>query len=861
MTATAVHWARCRDGGAVEIRRLGAADEDALRLLHAALPPEDRYLRFFTLGRSNAEQYVRSLTDPDHARPAVGAFRDGALLGAASYARTGPGVAEFAVSVAHHDQAHGIGTLLLQNLVERARADGVTTLTADVLTANHRMLRVLDDLGLPVRTERDDDVIRITMPLDEDSASLDAYLTAVDHRARTAVVAGMVPLLRPVSVAVIGAGRRADSVGHVVLVNIRRGGFPGQLTAVNPHARSIAGVPCVPSVADLAEPPELAVVCVPAPAVPRVVRECAAVGVRALVVVTAGLSAADSAAVSEVVREHGMRMVGPNCLGVANPLARLDATFMDRPPLPGRVGLACQSGGIAIGLVRELSRVGIGVSTLVSTGDKIDISGNDLLHWWSADDGTDAAVLYLESFGDPRRFARLARALARRKPLVAIRAGVSAEGSRAAGSHTAALATPAATADALYRQAGITAVDSTAEAVEVLALLLDQPLPLGRRTAVVTNAGGAGVLAADSCAAAGLPVAALGESTVRRLRARLPATAAVGNPVDTTAVVTADAFAECVAAVLADPGVDAVVAITVPTALGDPGTAIDRVAKAALELGKPLVGVRIGQESPVEAGVPPRYADPAAAVRAIAAAADRRSWLDRRAVRVAQPADFDGGAVAALVADRLAEHPEGVWLDPADSLTLLTAAGIPVVAGETVPDADAAVDFWRRVGVPVVVKAVTGGLLHKSRAGGVLLDLRTEADVRAAVAALRDRFDAGLRSVFVQPMVGRGPELLIGVRNDPRFGPLVAFGAGGTDAEALDDQVMRLCPLTEGDIAEMSTAPRIARAHPDPAAADVLRRVARLAETVPELAELDINPLTAGRAVDARARILPTPDS
>ncbi|MFC7615420.1 CoA-binding protein [Actinokineospora soli] len=392
----------------------------------------------------------------------------------------------------------------------------------------------------------------------------------------------------------MGAGRRRDSVGHAVLRNLLASGFPGPVTAVNPHARSILGVRCVPRVVDLPGPPDLAVVCVPAAAVLDVVRQCAAVGVRALVVITAGIGPADAAAVRAIVREHGIRLVGPNCVGVGNPGAGLDATFMDRPAPPGGVGLACQSGGIAIALVHELAAAGLGVSTLVSTGDKLDVSGNDLLAWWSADDATAAAVFYLESFGDPRRFARWARALARTKPLVAIRAGVSAAGSRAAGSHTAAIATPAATADALYRQAGVTAVDSTEDAVAVLALLLGHPLPRGRRVAVVTNAGGAGVLAADACADAGLVMAELAEPVRRRLRGALPATASVGNPVDTTAVIDPGAFADRVADVLDDPGVDAVIAITVPTVLGDPGTALDRAATVARDLGKPMLTVHMG---------------------------------------------------------------------------------------------------------------------------------------------------------------------------------------------------------------------------------------------------------------------------
>jgi acyl-CoA synthetase (NDP forming) len=617
-------------------------------------------------------------------------------------------------------------------------------------------------------------------------------------------------------------------------------------------------VRCAASVADLGEPPDLAVVCVPAEAVLDVVGECADAGVRAVVVITAGVSRSDVDRIRALARLRGTRVVGPNCLGVAAAAARLDATFMARTPPPGRVGLACQSGGVAIALSDGLSSAGLGVSQLVSLGDKADVSGNDLLEWWFDDESTDAALLYLESFGDPRRFARLARALTRRKPVVAIRAGTSAAGSRAAGSHTAAAATPAATADALHRQAGITAVDSTAEAVAVLALLTTQPLPAGRAVAVVTNAGGAGVLAADACAAAGLVVAELGEPTRRALAGLLPATASTRDPVDTTAAVAPALFAECAAAALADPGVDAVIAITVRTALGDPGEDIARVAAAARAIGKPLLVVPIGQEPPVRTAGPadpPRYADPVAAVRALAAAADRADWLARPALAPAEPAGFDAAAIGRVAA----AHPGGTWLDPADSLAVLAAAGIPVVPGDVAADADAAVAAWRGAGGPVAVKAVTGGLLHKSRAGGVLLDLDGEDGVRAAVAALRERFGTDLRGVFVQPMAQRGPELLVGLRHDLRFGPLLVFGAGGVDADALGGQAVRLCPLTERDITDLVAGSGLARAHPELDAADALRRVAHLAVAAPGIAEIDINPITGGgprgyRAVDARVR-------
>ncbi|PPK67236.1 GNAT family N-acetyltransferase [Actinokineospora auranticolor] len=849
------HWALDRAGGTVRIRELVPADQPALTALLDGLPPRDRYLRFFTLSSTSARRYTDSLLGAGaRGRPALGAFRGDQLLGVASYARSGgPATAEFALVVDHRDQAHGMGTLLMEALVSRAGAEGVDTLTADVLAENTRMTRLLTDLGLPMRCERDGSVLGVTITL----AAGERYRGAVDARERTADLAGLEPVLRPRSVAVIGAGRAAGSVGRAVLANILRGGFTGALTAVNPNATSLLGVSCVPSVGDLADAPDLVVLCVPAPVVPTVLTECAAAGAKAALVITSGITGPLARQVRAIVRAHGMRMVGPNCLGLVNthPDVRLDATFAAHPTAAGEVGVLTQSGGVAIVLAEALTRIGAGVSTLVSTGDKLDVSGNDLLHWWTADPGTTAVAVYLESFGNPRRFARLARGLSAVKPVVVVRAGVSDAGRRAAGSHTAALASPTATLDALYHQAGLTPVDSLAELVDALALFTSVPLPAGPRTAVVTNAGGAGVLAADACARHGLVVPEFGADTLAALRAVLPPGAAAADPVDTTAAVGPEVMTAAVAAVLGDDSVDAVVALCVPTALGDPTPGV--LAAVSADSAKPVLLVRLGQASGVArepvpgGGFVPGYADPDRAVRALAHAVHRRRWLDRPRTPAARPGGVDRGAIERLVA----AHPDGGWLDPAESLALLAAAGVPVQPGRVVAvehAAEAAAAELVARGRPLALKAVTDGVLHKAKAGGLALGLCDHHDISAAVTVLRENFGDRLRGVFVQAMAEPGTELLVGVRGDPRFGPLVVFGAGGTDAEA-GTHTARLCPLAEADLTDL--------AHEDTAVADVLRRVGHLADTTPEIAELDVNPVIrtpAGViAVDARVRLVP----
>ncbi|OLR94451.1 bifunctional acetate--CoA ligase family protein/GNAT family N-acetyltransferase [Actinokineospora bangkokensis] len=852
-------WALAADGTTVEVRELGAGDAPAVRGLYADLRPEDRYLRFFTLCRAGAGKYVDSITtNGGEDRPAFGAFHGGRLLGVASLATAAEGTsAELAVVVARDEQAHGIGTLLLEWLVAKARERGIGALTADVLAANPRMLRALGDLGLPLRCERDEEVLHVTIPL----APATRYPAAVDTRDRIADLLSLRPLLHPRSVVVVGAGRHPRSVGHAVLRNLLHGGFTGALAVVNPHARQVLGVPSHPSVTTLPFTPDLAVVCVPAADVVRVVRDCAERGVRAVVVISSGVSALPGAVSSlrRAAREHDVRVVGPNCVGVVNNArsAALDATFLDRVPGAGSVGVLAQSGGVAIALAHDLDRIGLGVSTLVSLGDEVDVSANDLLQWCIGDAGTGAVVAYLESHGNPRRFARLGAALSRRKPLVVVRAGSSEVGQRAATSHTAGLTSPPVALAALHRRVGATTVDGIAEAVEVLVLFGTQPLPAGPRVAVVTNAGGIGVLAADACTRAGLGCAALTADTRARLAELLTTGAVVSGPVDTTAVVDGDVFAAAVGLVAADPVVDAVITATVPTALGDPADGTGQAARQAHRLGVPILVVRPGSRTAVTAEAHgelrvPVYADVDPAARALAHAVARCAWLARPVVP-ARVTGLDDAAVLAAY-DRTTTGDDG-WVDPQQSLELLASLGVPTAAGRTVAPADAVAEIARAVAEhgPVAVKAVTGGLLHKSAAGGVHLGV---TDGIGPVASLVGTFGDRLTGVFVQPMVAEGGEWLVGVRGDPRFGPLVVCGPGGNSAGSAPGHRVRLCPLTEADVADL-----VAGSDDPIALAEVVRRIAYLAELVPAVRELDINPVIVRPgstvAVDARVRLVP----
>ncbi|ROP35082.1 bifunctional GNAT family N-acetyltransferase/acetate--CoA ligase family protein [Saccharothrix texasensis] len=844
MTAS-VHGDRAllADGSVVALRELGPADADALLALHRDLPVDDRYLRFFSAAPQHPDEFVARLTSPeDPLHVVIGAFASDVLVGAASYVPLDDDTAEVALVVAHDRQSRGVGTLLLEHLVSSARRRGVRRFRADVLTVNSKMLRVFADLGLVWTSTADNGEVRVDLGLDPG----ERYLEAVADREQAADVASLRSVLEPDSVVVVGASRKSSSVGNAVLANLVEGGYTGALHAVNPHAHQVLGVACHRSVADLPEAPDLAVVCVPAAVVPQVAEDCGRRGVKALVVITSGV---DPERLLEVVRRYGMRMVGPNCVGVSNtdPDVRLDATFTRDRTEPGGIGLVTQSGGVAIAAAEQLRRLGLGTSQLVSTGDKYDVSGNDLLLWWERDERTRAVALYLESFGNPRKFSRLARRVARRKPVLAIRAASSEAGRRAAASHTASTATPAVTRDALFRQAGVIAVDGVGEMVDVLAALHATPLPAGRSVAVLGNAGGLGVLAADACAHHGLTTAELGAGTVEALKALLPSTASPHNPVDTTAVV-------------ADPAVDAVIAVTVPTALGDPAGGIHPTAK-------PVLAVSTDQDASVSLrdDAIARYTEPARAAAVLASLAERSAWLRRPAPQPAELPGIDLPPARAVVAEHFTAEPGGGWLDPDQAVRLLGAFGLPVLGGVLVQDARSAVAAQRSFGGPVVLKAVARGLLHKSKGGGVLLDLAGESTVTHAFESLRERFGEQLHGVFVQPMADRGRELLVGVVTDSQFGPLLVTGLGGVDTDLVDDRAAALAPLSEADVDDLLHGFRAARAvfreHDETAVRDVLLRVGRLAELVPEIAELDLNPLvlTGERvlAVDARVRVAP----
>ncbi|HEU0304859.1 MAG TPA: acetate--CoA ligase family protein, partial [Gaiellaceae bacterium] len=567
------------------------------------------------------------------------------------------------------------------------------------------------------------------------------------------------------------------------------------------------------------------------------------------------------------VRAHGARLVGPNCLGIAVSRPRLNATFAPRAFPPGNVGLSSQSGALGLALLEAADSRGVGVSAFVSIGNKADVSSNDLLEYWEEDPDTALVLLYLESFGNPRKFARLARRVARTKPILALKGGRTGAGARATKSHTAALAGSEAAVEALFHQAGVIRADTLEELVDVAALLSTQPLPRGRRVALLTNAGGLGILAADACEAAGLELPPLSEETRGALAALLPAEASLANPVDMLGSATEQTFEAALPHVLRDPAIDAAVVLFVPPVVARSADVAEGVVRAAEGAGvpdKPVLGVFVSHEgTPPALLLEPRrvapFPYPESAVRALARAAERAEWLRAPAGRSPELDGIDERAARGVVARAMESAPD-VWLVPGDVRELLTAYGIPVVPERVVETADEAVAAAAKLGYPVVVKTAEPGA-HKTEQGLLALDLHDEAEVREAVSRI------GVPAV-VQPMVSGGAELLAGVVQDPVFGPLVAFGPGGVFAELIGEAQFRIAPLTDADAEELVHSGKAGRlvagfrgapASDAAALADVVLRLSRLAEDLPEVAELDLNPvigLAEGCvAVDARIRV------
>jgi acetate---CoA ligase (ADP-forming) len=695
---------------------------------------------------------------------------------------------------------------------------------------------------------------------------------------------GLDAILRPQTVAVIGASRSVQTIGHQVVRNLIRHEFGGAVYPINPGARAIASLRCYPTVLDVPDQLDLAVIAVPKERVVEVAENCGEAGVRGLVVITAGFREVGPSGhalenqLVEVVQRYDMRMVGPNCMGVLNtePAVSMNATFAPTMPPHGRAAFVSQSGALGLSVLDYAREYGIGISHFVSVGNKPDVSGNDLLLYWEDDPAVGVILLYVENFGNPLRFKEIAARVSRKKPVIALKSGRSTVGARAASSHTGALAASDVAVDALMAQAGVLRAGSIEELFDMAMAFGEQPLPRSRRTAVLTNSGGPGILAADAMEACGLDLVELSPRTVAALEPHLPPEASIRNPLDMIASADPPGYRRALQALLADPNVDSVLSIFVPP-LGvrqeDVATAI---AGAAEERTKPVFAVLMGRDGLPEgrawlhAADIPAYIFPESAARAMAALARYGEYL-ARPDSAAPELDVDREAARRIVGRAVEAGRDR--LDELESLQLLTAYRIRTAPAGLARSREEAAHLARRLGFPVVMKVVSPRIVHKSDVGGVVLDVDSEdavrrtydAVVRAAEAAAPD---AVVDGVLVQKQISGGVETIAGVSRDPAFGPLVMFGLGGIFVEALRDVAFRLAPLDEAEARGMIDALRgVAllrgmRGRPpadEDAITDTLLRVAQLAVDVEEIAELDVNPLLArpdgAIALDARVAV------
>nr|WP_198428131.1 bifunctional GNAT family N-acetyltransferase/acetate--CoA ligase family protein [Nocardia bovistercoris] len=856
------------DGRVVRLRPITADDVDPLQRFHTELSDRTRYLRYFgPYPRISAKDLYRT-THVDY-RDRVGLVLElgEQIIAVGRYElldRPGPRAAEVAFVVADSHQGRGLGSILLEHLAGAAAENEIDTFVAEVLAENTTMVTVFREAGYQVERSRDGSVLHLEFAIDP----TEALVSVRDARERGSEARSVGNLLAPRSVAVIGATPAAGRVGGVMLANLLSGLFQGPVYPVNPNRRSVRGVFAYPTVRDIPDEVDLAVVAVPAvpaAAIGSVLDDCMAKGVKGLVVLTAGFGetgpeglAAERALVS-AVRGHGMRVVGPSALGIANtdPAVSLNATLASILPPRGRIGFFCQSGPLGAAILGEAAARNLGLSTFVSAGNRADVSGNDLLQYWDSAADTDVILLYLESFGNPRKFSRIARRVARTKPIVAVSSGRLAARAQPAGDMDRSIVRD------LFAQAGIVQVDSISELFDCAALLGYQPLPGGPRLAVISNSTALSWLAVDAARGEGLEV---------------------GEPANLGPQATPGDYLDAVVAALRDPGIDSVIVVYAPPVALPTAAFADAVRAAALAV--PEANTPILTTFVAEQGIPnllavrgpggiaargsiPSYPDPERAARALARVRRYAEWRTGPVSSVVRPDGMDTERARRMVAAWMAGDG-GRWLTDLETAELLGCYGIHVVEFREARDADEAVAAAEELGYPVAAKATGELWRRRPDLSGVRLDLWRPDAVRQAY---RDLVAVcGDPVLHIQKMAPTGVGCVLRVQDDPSFGSVIEFGLSGLIIELLGDRAYRALPLTEAESEALIDAPRAAvllsgtPASPrvDKAAlAELARRISAFFDDLPLLRELSCDPVLAAPAsasiLYARVRIGPEP--
>jgi acyl-CoA synthetase (NDP forming)/RimJ/RimL family protein N-acetyltransferase len=867
------HWEAdvlLRDGATAHLRPIRPEDAELLVEMYSRVSERSKYYRFFSPMPTLSERDVARFTQVDHQdRVAFVLLLRDEMIAVGRYDVVAPGEAEVAFLVQDAHQGRGIAQLLLENLAQAARERGIEKFVAEVLPDNAPMIQTFRDAGYRVVSEFDEGVLTLEFSIDP----TDTFVGAMAGREHQAESASIHRFFNPRSVAVIGASRRQDTIGQALVRNLVTGDFTGRVYAVNPSSDAVSGLPAYQSVADIPGDVDVAIVAVPAEFVTDVVLDCASKGVHGLVVISSGFAETGEEGRQRqrklvgLSRSYGLRLIGPNALGIINtdPDVSINASLAAKMPPRGRAGFFCQSGALGSAILEKVRNRGLGLSTFVSAGNRADVSGNDLLQYWEEDDSTEVVMMYLESIGNPRKFSRIARRVSLRKPIVAVRSGRTTQGVPM-GHAVRKIAAPPQAVDAMFRQAGVIQVDTLDDMFDVAQLLAHQPLPRGRRVAIVGNSDALGLLAADAAASVGL---------------------VVNKQIALSAEPTAEDFEDALDSAIDDPEIDAVVAVYIPP-LNVAGDQIANVLAAVGEQSdKPLVSTFLGSEGVPELlrvpdvsgstagrGSVPSYPAVEGAVRALAKVVEYAVWLRTPDGATAQPADIDAGAARQLVGGVLAKHPDGATLDADDLSTLLASYGIELWPTVPVSSLRAAQAAGKKLGWDVVLKATAEHLRERPDLAHVWRNVDTAEEMKDAWDTLADIVgspdQAGL---VVQRNAPPGVPVAVRSIEDPLFGPVVSFGISGPLTELLGDKSYRIPPLGDRDAAAMV---REIRSSPmlfgyrgsetvDVAAVEqLILRVSRLQNELPQVASLELSLVLAGvssiSVLTASARIEPVAD-
>lgn len=864
-----------RDGSTATLRLSRPEDHIEMTAFFHRITSESRWERFFSVAEPD-HKLINSLCDSSdpHSQLTLVTTRIQSgkerIIAVATYWAMDKERAEVAFTVDDAFQGKGLGTLLLERLAVVAANNGFQRFWAITHVQNTRMIEIFRSSGFQLKQKLEEGSVEVefsVLPTKESAAHsemLDRVFTAASIR----------PLFHPTSVAVIGASRDSSSIGFRILHALHER-YKGKLFPINPKAKEVDSVPCFASIRDVPENIDLAVVSVPSELVLQVVDECAENGVRALVVITAGFAEVGKEGkdlqkkLLEKVRGCGMRMVGPNCMGLINtdPAICLNASFSPIYPPTGGIAMSSQSGALGVAILSSATQRNLGLSTFISVGNKADVSGNDLLNYWEQDSATNVILLYLESFGNPRRFARIARRVSRTKPIVCVKAGRTLGGSRAAGSHTAALASNEVAVDALFQQTGVIRAETLEEMFDLAAVLGNQPLPRGNRIGIITNAGGPAILCTDACEAGGLKVPEFTTKLKKQLAEFLPPAASVENPVDLVASAAPESFRRSIQLLLNSNEIDALIIIYIPVMSWQTHQYLETISDAVRSSRKDQSSTKpvivcfmseSGSNKPLDLGTEkiPTFIFPESGARVLAKVATYAEWRRKSQGIISDFVDTAPSEARAICSKAINERGPG-WLTVTETRDVLNAMKLPVPNGDVAKNEQDAVIIAKSIGYPVAAKLASHTVIHKSELGGVHLNLRTDEEVRTAFQKIREQIKRhhspeDMDGVLIQPMLSTGLEVIVGVTDDPLFGPLIAFGLGGIFVEILKDMVFRITPLTDIDTQEMVAGIKGHkllegyRGQPpadQKAVQELLLRVSRLVEEVPEISELDLNPI------------------